>query len=61
MLRQCCHKLTQFLYRRHDLTKGLKELQCKTLIFVGESSPFHTESLHMSATMGSKNCGLVEV
>ncbi|GAY54190.1 hypothetical protein CUMW_154780 [Citrus unshiu] len=55
---QACRRL---LYRRHDLTKGLKELQCKTLIFVGESSPFHTESLHMSATMGSKNCGLVEV
>lgn len=51
----------QAINERHDLTKGLKELQCKTLIFVGESSPFHTESLHMSATMGSKNCGLVEV
>ncbi|KAJ4719629.1 Pollen-specific protein SF21 [Melia azedarach] len=46
---------------RHDLTEGLKKLQCKTLIFVGESSPFRTESLYMSATMGRKSCALVEV
>ncbi|KAJ8760693.1 hypothetical protein K2173_017708 [Erythroxylum novogranatense] len=47
--------------RRHDLTKGLKKLQCKTLIFVGERSLFREESIHMSANMGNKSCALVEV
>lgn len=47
--------------RRHDLTEGLKKLKCKTLIFVGESSEFHAESVYMSAKMGRKNCALVEV
>ncbi|PPR91836.1 hypothetical protein GOBAR_AA28850 [Gossypium barbadense] len=46
---------------RHDLTDDLKKLQCKTLIFVGESSPFHAESVHMSDKIGRKNCTLVEV
>ena len=47
--------------RRQDLTESLKQLQCKTLIFVGESSPFHAESVHMSAKMDSKSSALVEV
>ncbi len=47
--------------RRHDLTEGLKKLKCKTLIFVGESSEFHEESVYMSAKMGRKSCALVEV
>jgi len=47
--------------RRHDLTEGLKELQCKTLIFAGESSPFHAESVYMSTKMDNRNCALVEV
>lgn len=46
---------------RHDLTEGFKKLQCKTLIFVGESSPFHAEALHMSAKLDKKSCALVEV
>lgn len=48
-------------YRRHDLTEGFKKLQCKTLIFVGESSPFHAEALYMSTKMDKKSCALVEV
>jgi protein NDRG1 len=47
--------------RRHDLTEGLKKLKCKTLIFVGESSEFHEESVYMCAKMGRKSCALVEV
>lgn len=47
--------------RRHDLTEGLKDLQCKTLIFAGESSPFHAESVYMSSKMNHKICALVEV
>ncbi|KAF5454625.1 hypothetical protein F2P56_024275 [Juglans regia] len=51
----------QAINARHDLTEGLKKLQCKTLIFVGESSEFHAESVYMSAKMGRKSCALVEV
>ncbi|XP_028790278.1 protein NDL1 isoform X2 [Neltuma alba] len=46
---------------KHDLTEGLKNLRCKTLIFAGASSPFHAESVHMSAKMDKKACALVEV
>ncbi|KAF4374393.1 hypothetical protein G4B88_026280 [Cannabis sativa] len=46
---------------RHDLTEGFKKLQCKTLIFVGDCSPFHAESLYMSTKMDRKGCALVEV
>ena len=58
-----CHSIESEVYicRRHDLTDDLKKLQCKTLIFVGESSPFHTESVHMSTKIGRKNCTLIEV
>ncbi|XWS42485.1 hypothetical protein CRYUN_Cryun16bG0017900 [Craigia yunnanensis] len=54
-------RFLQAINKRHDLTDDLKKLQCKTLIFVGESSPFHTESVHMSTKIGRKNCTLVEV
>lgn len=47
--------------RRRDLTESFNKLQCKTLIFVGDSSPFHSESLYMSAKMDKKSCALVEV
>lgn len=53
--------LIQSIYRRHDLTDGLKLLQCKTLIFVGERSEFHAEAVYMSGKMGRKSCVLVEV
>ncbi|KAJ0013420.1 hypothetical protein Pint_20542 [Pistacia integerrima] len=54
-------RFLQAINERHDLTDGLLNLQCKTLIFVGESSPFHAESVFMSAAMGKKSCALVEV
>ncbi|PPD91138.1 hypothetical protein GOBAR_DD11914 [Gossypium barbadense] len=54
-------RFLQAINRRHDLTDDLKKLKCKTLIFVGESSPFHAESVHMSDKIGRKNCTLVEV
>lgn len=47
--------------RRYDLTEGLKKLQCRTLISVGENSPFHSEALHMCAKMDKKFNALVEV
>ncbi|XP_065854330.1 protein NDL1-like [Euphorbia lathyris] len=54
-------RFLQAINERHDLTDGLKELQCKTLIFVGENSQFHSESIYMCAKMGKKTCALVEV
>ncbi|BAT94981.1 protein NDL2-like [Vigna umbellata] len=54
-------RFLQAINARHDLTEGLKELQCKTLIFAGESSPFHAESVYMSTRMDNRNCALVEV
>ncbi|KAI4301900.1 hypothetical protein L6164_035136 [Bauhinia variegata] len=54
-------RFLQAMNERYDLTEGLKNLRCKTLIFAGESSPFHGESRYMSAKMGKKNCALVEV
>ncbi|XP_022745070.1 pollen-specific protein SF21-like isoform X2 [Durio zibethinus] len=54
-------RFLQAINKRHDLTDDLKKLRCKTLIFVGESSPFHSESVHMSTKIGRKNCTLVEV
>lgn len=54
-------RFLQAINERHDLTDSLKELQCKTLIFVGDSSQFHDESVHMSIKMGKKSCALVEV
>eukprot|EP01018_Ginkgo_biloba_P032670 Gb_01692 [translate_table: standard] len=47
--------------RRYDLTEALKKLQCRTLLFVGENSPFHSEALHMSAKMDKRFNALVEV
>jgi hypothetical protein len=47
--------------RRHDLSEGLKKLRCRTLIFVGENSPFHQEALHMNAVMDRRYNALVEV
>lgn len=47
--------------RRPDITQGLKKLQCRTLIFVGDSSPFHSEALHMTAKLDRRFSALVEV
>ncbi|KAL2325401.1 hypothetical protein Fmac_024459 [Flemingia macrophylla] len=54
-------RFLQAINARHDLTEGLKHLQCKTLIFAGESSPFHAESVYMSTKMNKKISALVEV
>ncbi|GFZ16677.1 N-MYC downregulated-like 2 [Actinidia rufa] len=45
---------------RPDITEGLKKLQCRSLIFVGENSPFHAEALHMTSNL-DRSCALVEV
>ncbi|CAN0829402.1 Protein NDL1 [Linum grandiflorum] len=43
------------------LSDSLHKLECKTLVFVGESSPFRDEAVYMSSKMGKKSCALVEV
>ncbi|KAL5100653.1 hypothetical protein RYX36_004980 [Vicia faba] len=58
--RVCLKIIVSTVTLRRDLSEGLKNLQCKTLIFAGESSPFHAESIHMSTKMDSKICALVE-
>ncbi|XP_028123311.1 protein NDL1-like [Camellia sinensis] len=54
-------RFLQAMNERHDLIEGLNKLPCKTLIFVGDYSPFHTESVYMNATMEKRICALVEV
>ncbi|KAJ4831140.1 Protein ndl2 [Turnera subulata] len=54
-------RFLQAINERQDLTDGLVELDCKTLIFVGENSVFRDESVYMSSKMGKKTCALVEV
>nr|XP_043630979.1 protein NDL2-like [Erigeron canadensis] len=46
---------------RPDITEGLKRLQCRSLIFVGENSPFNSESLHMTSKLDRRFSALVEV
>ncbi|KAL0426917.1 UNVERIFIED_CONTAM: protein NDL1 [Sesamum latifolium] len=54
-------RFLQAINRRHDITDGLKTLRCRTLIFVGDDSPFHSEALHMAAKMERRYSALVEV
>ncbi|PNT66200.1 hypothetical protein BRADI_3g08430v3 [Brachypodium distachyon] len=54
-------RFVQTMNGRHDLTEELKQLQCRTLIFVGENSQFHTEAVHMTSKLDRRYCALVEV
>ncbi|KAL9226878.1 hypothetical protein vseg_002639 [Gypsophila vaccaria] len=47
--------------RRPDITGGLKKLRCRSLIFVGENSCFHSEALHMATKLDRRFSALVEV
>ena len=47
--------------RRPDITEGLRKLQCRSLIFVGDSSPFHPEALYMTSKLDRRYSALVEV
>ncbi|XP_052208811.1 protein NDL2 [Diospyros lotus] len=46
---------------RRDISEGLKKLQCRSLIVVGENSPFHAEALHMTSKLDRRCSALVEV
>ncbi|XBH62674.1 hypothetical protein VPH35_116841 [Triticum aestivum] len=54
-------QFVQTMNGRYDLTEELKQLQCRTLIFVGENSQFHAEAVHMTAKLDRRYCALVEV
>uniref|UniRef100_A0A7N0RHJ5 Pollen-specific protein SF21 n=1 Tax=Kalanchoe fedtschenkoi TaxID=63787 RepID=A0A7N0RHJ5_KALFE len=46
---------------RPDITDGLISLQCRSLIFVGENSSFHSEAVHMTSKLDRRVSALVEV
>ncbi|XP_059633082.1 protein NDL1-like isoform X2 [Cornus florida] len=54
-------RFLQAINRRPDITEGLKRLKCRTLVFVGENSPFHSEALHMTSNLNRRYSALVEV
>ncbi|KAL5768662.1 hypothetical protein ACOSP7_015209 [Xanthoceras sorbifolium] len=54
-------RFLQAINKRPDITDGLKRLRCRTLIFVGDSSPFHSEALHMTSKLDRRYSALVEV
>lgn len=54
-------RFLQAINRRSDITEGLKRLKCRTLIFVGDSSPFHSEALDMISKLDRRFSALVEV
>ncbi|KAL6215329.1 hypothetical protein ACLB2K_014760 [Fragaria x ananassa] len=46
---------------RPDISDGLRKLQCRSLIFVGENSPLHSEALYMTSKLDRRYSALVEV
>ncbi|XP_077209931.1 protein NDL1-like isoform X2 [Tasmannia lanceolata] len=54
-------RFLQAMSGRSDISQGLKKLQCRTLIFVGDNSPFHSEALHMATKLDRRYTALVEV
>ncbi|XP_024021797.1 protein NDL2 [Morus notabilis] len=46
---------------RPNIADGLRKLQCRSLIFVGDSSPFHSEALYMTSKLDRRHSALVEV
>lgn len=54
-------RFLQAINKRRDITDGLKRLRCRTLVFVGENSPFHSEALHMISKLDKRYSALVEV
>lgn len=51
----------QAVHQRRDLTESLKKLKCRTLILVGDQSPFHREAVHISDAMNPRYHALIEV
>ncbi|KAM0000241.1 putative alpha/Beta hydrolase [Helianthus debilis subsp. tardiflorus] len=53
--------LLEAINGRPDITRGLKKLQCRSLILVGENSPFNSDSLHGTSKLDRRFIALVEV
>ncbi|KAK4757858.1 hypothetical protein SAY87_019159 [Trapa incisa] len=54
-------RFLEALNGRPDTTEELRKLQCRTLIFVGEDSPFHSEAIHLTSHLDRRLTALVEV
>ncbi|KAI8547130.1 hypothetical protein RHMOL_Rhmol07G0171300 [Rhododendron molle] len=53
-------RFLQAINGREDITEGLKKLKCRSLVFVGEYSPFHADALHMTSNLEERYTALVE-
>nr|CAN67287.1 hypothetical protein VITISV_021600 [Vitis vinifera] len=53
-------KFLEAINGRPDITEGLRKLQCRSLLFVGDNSPFHSEALHMTSKLDRRYSALVE-
>ncbi|GMH03391.1 hypothetical protein Nepgr_005230 [Nepenthes gracilis] len=54
-------RFLEAMNERPDISDGLKRLRCRTLVFVGDESPFHAEALHMISKLDKRCSALVEV
>ncbi|CAL9768225.1 unnamed protein product [Musa acuminata subsp. burmannicoides] len=54
-------RFLQSINERYDLAEASKKLQCRTLIFVGENSPFRLEAINMVTKLDRRFSALVEV
>ncbi|CDP08242.1 unnamed protein product [Coffea canephora] len=54
-------RFLEAMNERPDITDGLRKLRCRSLIFVGENSPCHSEALHMTSKLDRRFSALVEV
>lgn len=54
-------RFLQAINGRPDITEGLRRLKCRTLVFVGDDSPFHSEALYMTSKLDRRYSALVEV
>ncbi|XP_038981364.1 protein NDL1-like isoform X2 [Phoenix dactylifera] len=50
----------QSINGRYDITEELHRLQCRTLVFVGEDSPFYSDALDMTSKLDRRHSALVE-
>ncbi|CAI9093657.1 OLC1v1029212C1 [Oldenlandia corymbosa var. corymbosa] len=54
-------RFLEAINERPDISDGLRKLKCRSLIIVGEHSPFHSEALHMTSKLDRRFSALVEV
>ncbi|XP_020099110.1 pollen-specific protein SF21-like isoform X1 [Ananas comosus] len=54
-------RFLQSINGRYDISEGLRRLRCRTLIFVGDSSLYYSDALHMASKLDRRYSALVEV